>query len=138
MDIEITAEEKQKYLLVQSRGEAQTKESLIEHCDRIKDEILEHDCDRILINEPETKFSKNITDYFEVVKSYVENWPKEMKKLKIAAVVAPEYREFAETWETLCVSRGYPYHAFTSLSEGKRWLLQEGVREAAPAAAGGK
>ena len=125
MDITVAAVAKRKYLLIEPKGMAQTREDLILHCKLIQEEILKHECDKILINEPNTLFSLEITDYFELIKNYVDNSPPEIKSLKIAAVVAPAYKQVADTWESLCSSHGYLYYTFTCLEEAKAWLLED-------------
>jgi hypothetical protein len=37
--------------------------------------------------------------------------------------VAPQYKEMADTWETLCISRKLNNCAFTSLEKAEKWLL---------------
>ena len=125
MNLTIAAVDKKKYLLIEPKGMAQTKEELFLHCELIQQEILKHDCDKILINEPGTRFSLEITDYFELIKNYVDNSPPEIKSLKIAAVVAPAYKQVADTWESLCTSHGFLYYTFTCLDDAKAWLLED-------------
>ncbi len=125
MNITVTSANQSEYLLLESKGMAVSKEDLIKHCELVFKEILKHNCDKILINEPHTDFSLELTDYFDLVRNYVSTLPPETRKLKIAAVVAPQYREVAETWESLCVSRGFTYFAFICFDKAKEWLLTE-------------
>ncbi len=125
MNLTITSAEKNQYLLVESKGSAINKEGLIHHCQLVFEEIARHDCGKILINEPDTNFSLELTDYFDLVRGYVDTLPPETRKLKIAAVVASQYKEVADTWETLCLSRGFKYFAFTCFDKAEEWLLKE-------------
>lgn len=125
MSITIDAVDKQEYLLIQPKGQARSRDELMQYCHRIQEEILKHDCDRILINEPTTHFSLEITDYFELIKNYVENSPPEVRALKIAAVVAPAYKQVADTWESLCESHGFRYYTFTDFDDARMWLLED-------------
>lgn len=125
MNIIITSADKKEYLLVESKGMAVSKEDLILHCQLVFKEILKYNCNKILINEPDTIFSLEITHYFELIKNYVDTLPPETRKLKIAAVVAPKYKAVAETWETLCGTRGFNYFAFTSFDKAEDWLLRD-------------
>ena len=123
MDITITSQNKDEYLLLESRGSIQTKEELFMHSHMVYEEIRKYGAKKILINEPETHFPVELFPYFGLVKEYTDNFPPEIRALKIAIVVADEYKEVAETWETLCVSRGLQYFAFTSFEEASEWLL---------------
>ena len=123
MNITITSQNKKEYLLIESKGLIKTKEDLFMHSRMINDEIMKHDSKKILINEPETHFPLELFPYFGLVKEYVDNFPPEIRFLKIAIVVSDEYKEVADSWETLCVSRGLQYFAFTSFQEASDWLL---------------
>lgn len=122
MNITITSQNKEEYLLIESKGDVETKEDLIRHCDLVFEEISKYDAKKILIYEPETTFPLEIYPYFDLVKHYTETFPPDIKSLKIAAVLAKEFREIAETWETLCVSRGFDYFVFTSFQEAENWI----------------
>lgn len=125
MDITITSENKKEYLLIESKGILKTSDDLLKHAELIYAEIIKYDCAKILINEPGTSLPLDITQYFSVVKNYRNHFPSEIRELRLAIVVNTDYREVAETWETLCVSRGFQYFAFTSFEEAKNWLLKE-------------
>ena len=60
----------------------------------------------------------------ELTKHYIDNFPPEIRLLKIAVVTSKEFKEVAETWESLCVSRGFRYNAFTSFEEAEDWLIK--------------
>ncbi|HZW69367.1 MAG TPA: hypothetical protein VFF57_00775 [Hanamia sp.] len=38
-------------------------------------------------------------------------------------MVAPEYKQMADAWEMLCISRKLNNCAFTSLEKAEKWLL---------------
>jgi hypothetical protein len=123
MDVTITSQNKQEYLLIESKGFLQTKEDLFMHSQMVYGEIMKHGSQKILINQPETHFPLELFPYFGLVQDYIDNYPAEIRYLKIAIVVADEYKQVAESWESLCVSRGLQYFAFTSLEEASTWLL---------------
>ena len=124
MDITITSQNKDEYLLLESKGSIQTKEELFRHSQLLFDEIMKQGAQRILINDIEMHFPLELFPYFGLVQDYVENYPPEIRSLQIGVVVAEEYKEVAESWETLCVSRGLQFYAFTSLEEASQWLLE--------------
>lgn len=123
MEISITSLKKKDYLLIQTKATIETKEDLLSQSQMIFGEISKNDFKKILIDEPETKFPIDLFPYFDLVKNYVEDFPPEIRQLKIAIVIAKEYKEIADSWETLCVSRGLNYYAFTSFQEAEQWLL---------------
>lgn len=124
MDLTITSQNKEGYLLIESKSSLQSKEDLFRHSQLVFDEIMKHGAQRILINDIETHFPLELSPYFGLVQEYVVNYPPEIRSLQIAIVVAAEYKEVAETWESLCVSRGLLFYAFTSLVEASKWLFE--------------
>jgi hypothetical protein len=123
MNITITSEYKKEYLFIESKGVVETKEDLFRHCDLVFTEINKYDVKKILIYEPETEFPLEIYPYFDLINHYINSFPPEIRLLKIAVVTAEKFKEVAETWESLCVSRGFRYYAFTSLKEAEEWLI---------------
>ena len=124
MELTITSQKKEGYLLIECKGSIQTKEELFRHSQLLFDEIMKQGAQRILINDIEMHFPLELFPYFGLVQDYVENYPPEIRSLQIGVVVAEEYKEVAESWETLCVSRGLQFYAFTSLEEASQWLLE--------------
>lgn len=122
MDITITSTNKEGYLLIESKGSLFTKEDLIKHSEMVLAEIQKHSAKKILIYEPETNFPLELFPYFDLVKEYKESFPPEINQLKIAVVIAEAFKEIGATWETLCISRGFQYVAFTNLEDAEGWL----------------
>lgn len=120
----ITSENKDGYLLIVCKGDIETKEELFKHSQLLFDEIMKHNAKKVLINDLETHLPLELFPYFGLVQEYVENYPPEIRSLIIAIVVAAEYKEVAESWETLCVSRSLSFYAFTSLDEASQWLIE--------------
>lgn len=125
MEISITATEKKDHLLIVTKAILETKENLFEQSQMLYDEIEKHGFKKILIDERETVLPVDLVPYFDLVKKYMDEFPPEIKQLKIATVVAEEYKEFAATWETLCMSRGLNFNGFTSYDKAEEWLLRE-------------
>lgn len=125
MEITITSQAKRDYLFIETKAVLETTEDLINQSQRVFEEISKQHLKRILIDEPETKFPKDLVPYFDLVKNYIEEFPPEISQLKIAIVIAKEYIEIVNSWETICVSRGLNYCAFTSIQEAKKWLLNQ-------------
>ncbi len=123
MEIAITSHKKKEYLLIETKAIIESKEDLITQSKMLYEEIAKYGFKKILIDESESKLPCDLVPYFDLVKNYVEEFPPEIRQLKIATFIAKEYKEFADTWETLCQSRGLNYFAFTSLQEAKKWLL---------------
>jgi hypothetical protein len=123
MNITLTSENKKDYLLIESKGTIENKEELFEHSWSIYNEIARHGAKKILINEPDTHFPLDIFPYFDLVKNYIDNFPPDIRQLKIAIVIAKEYKEISASWESLCLSRGLQYFAFTEFTDAEQWLL---------------
>jgi len=68
---------------------------------------------------------EDIYAFFDLVKGYAEDFPSTIREYKVAVVVAPQYKEMADTWETLCISRKLNNYAFTSLEKAEKWLLDD-------------
>jgi len=124
MNLSITSQNNDGYLLIVCKGDIETKEELFKHSQLLFNEIVKYGAKKILVNDIETHLPLELFPYFGLVQEYVENYPPEIKSLMIAIVVAPEYKEVAESWETLCVARGLSFYAFTSLDEATQWLLE--------------
>ncbi len=123
MNITITSQNKKEYLLIESKGSIETKEDLLEHSQMLYNEIAKHGLQKILINEPETYFPLELFHYFGFVHDYEDNFPPEIRNLKIAIVVSNDYKDVAATWEALCQSRGLQYFAFTSFQDAVTCLF---------------
>lgn len=123
MNITITSQNKKEYLLIESKGSIETKEDLLEHSQMLYNEIARHGLQKILINEPETYFPLELFHYFGLVQDYEDNFPPEIRNLKIAIVVSNDYKDVAATWEALCQSRGLQYFAFTSFQDAVTCLF---------------
>ena len=124
MELTIASQDKGEYLLIECKGSLQTKEELFMHSQLLFDEIMKHGARRVLIDDVETHFPLELFPYFGLVQDYVENYPPEIRSLQIGVVVAEEYKDVAESWEALCVSRGLQFYAFTSFEEAIGWLLE--------------
>lgn len=124
MEHNITSEIKDGYLLIVCKDEIQTQEELSAHSKKLFNQIRKHGAQKVLVNDIETHLPLELFPYFGLVQEYVENYPPEIRSLIIGVVVAPEYKEVAESWETLCVTRGLSFYAFTSLEEASQFLIE--------------
>ncbi|MEO6405054.1 MAG: hypothetical protein ABIY51_16090 [Ferruginibacter sp.] len=123
MNIEVNFKVYPEYLLVESKGEIKNENDLRERCKMIFDGILRHDKNKVLINEPGTRFPKRILMYYNLVDFYIHNFPPHIRSLKIAKVLSEEYKEIGYFWETVCVNHGFRYFAFTSMKDAEKWLV---------------
>lgn len=123
MEITITSQNKTDYLLIETKAVLVTTKDLISQSAMLYEKILKHSLKKILIDESETKLPNDLVPYFDLVKNYVAEFPPEIRQLTIAIVIAKEYKEIANSWETLCASRGLNYCTFTSIQEAEEWLL---------------
>jgi len=124
MNITITSEEKDEYLLIESNGFIENKYDLFEHAEMIYAEIIKYDKKKILINQLGTKFPLELFSYLELANTYGDNFPFELRYLKLAIVVSEPFRKIADFWETACVNRGFQFFSFSSVDEAHYWLIQ--------------
>jgi hypothetical protein len=129
MEISIISHEKKGHLLIVTKAIIENKEGLLAQSQMVYEEIIKHSFKKILVDERETILPNDLVPYFDLVKNYMDNFPPEIRELKIATVVAEEYKEFSDTWETLCMSRGLNFNSFTSYDEAEQWLLSENDSE---------
>lgn len=124
MNLAITSHNKPEYLLIGSRGNVKTEADMKEHCRLLFEEVLKYNCTKVLIDEPKTTFPKDMFVYYNVVNYYLDNFPPEIRSLKVAVVVAEKFKEVGYFWETVCVNKGLQYFAFTSFEEAHNWLIK--------------
>jgi len=96
-----------------------------DHCTLLFDEILKYNNKKVLIDEPGTRFPKDMFIYYDLVNYYLDNFPREIRFLKIAVVIAEEFKEVGRFWETVCVNKGLQYFAFTSFRDADDWLVKK-------------
>ncbi|RZJ29314.1 MAG: hypothetical protein EOO48_07790 [Flavobacterium sp.] len=124
MNIVITAENRDDYLFVVSKGEIESSQELAVHAGMIYEEFMKYAPKKVLIYQLETTFPTELSAYLTLVNHYIENFSNEAISAKVAVVIAEEYKEIGEFWETVCTNRGFLYHSFTDLDKAERWLLK--------------
>jgi len=125
MDIIMTSEDKGDHLMIRSAGTIESKEDLFRHSELVYQHVSKSDQRKILIDAIHTLFPADIAFVYEQVDFFSKNLPEEIRLLKIAIVVAPEFSGFGKFWEIVAESKGYNYHSFISLEKARTWLLQE-------------
>lgn len=95
-----------------------------EHCQLLFTEVLKYDTKKVLIDEPDTRFPTDMFIYYNLVTWYLDNFPPQIRSLKIAVVIAEEFKELGYFWETVCVNKGLQYFAFTNLQDAHNWLVK--------------
>jgi len=125
MNVTIAAQKRDGYLFIESKGTLENIDELMAHSRMIYEEITKHDFKKILVYEPETSLPLDLVPHFKLVQSYIEQYPPDIRELTIAVVVADNYKEVANTWETICQSRGLQYFVFTSLQDAVNCLVEE-------------
>ncbi|HUZ58662.1 MAG TPA: hypothetical protein VMU83_07765 [Hanamia sp.] len=123
MNFTITSQKKEGYLLIESKGIIENMEELIAHSRMVYDEIDKYSFDKILVREPELHLPLDLVPHFNLVKNYTTEFPAEIRKLKIAIVVADTYKEVSASRESICQSRGLQFFAFTSSEDAINCLF---------------
>lgn len=125
MDITITAQNREDYLYVESKGVVASADELVAHADLVYAEFLKHNPQKILIYEMDTEFPPGLSSYLNLVNHYIDNFVPEIRSVKVAVVIQEKFKEIGEFWETVCTNRGFHYHAFTDFDHAEQWLLSE-------------
>ncbi|MEK7225100.1 MAG: hypothetical protein AAB221_05410 [Bacteroidota bacterium] len=124
MNITITSVDRDEYILITSIGVLENRDDLLTHAELIYQEISKYDKHKILIDDIETRFPPNRLYYYDQVHFFGTGFPREIRFLKIAIVLSPEFEEIGKFWETLAVNRGFEYHSFISMAKAHQWLIQ--------------
>lgn len=124
MNFTISSENRPEYLLIESKGHVVSKADLVKHSQLIYEEISKYNNKKILIYEPEMHFPQDLFAYIALVHDYIDNFPPDIRLLKIAIVVSAEYESPAKFWALACQNRGFDYSAFTSIKEANACLVK--------------
>jgi len=110
-------------LIIETSGAIKEK-GWIELTKQLYGEITKHECTRIIINHLKLEFPTDLLEYVDLEKFYAENFPSQIRLLKLAVVVHPKYKEIGDFWETYCHNRGFYYKAFTSMEDARTHIRQ--------------
>src|SRR6478752_9134026 len=116
----VSSESRPGYILIKCSGSMRNVDELRVFSQLIYEEIIKDTHTRILLRN-DVSLPVNPIEYYELVKSYAEDLPDEIRMFKLANVVQPEHHEIIKFWETVCVNRGYNFHGFISEEEGLVW-----------------
>jgi hypothetical protein len=124
MDIKITSQKRKEYLYSKSSGVLNTADDWIKTDALIAAEIINHNANKILVDQQEIIFPKSdsILKTLLAIKSYSDNFPINARKWKIAVVLKPEYKELGRFWETACSNRGYYWNVFYNLNDAIEYI----------------
>lgn len=125
MNVALTSFDKGNYLLIKSAGVLKDAEDLFRHAELVNNEVSKYNQTKILIDDRETRFPLNMIAYYEQVLFFSKTLPEEIRLLKIAIVLLPEFEEFGKFWETVSVNRGFRFFSFTDMEEAYRWLMEK-------------
>lgn len=124
MPYQLLAETKEEYLLIKSTGSLGNLEELRAHSNDTYAVVAKHPFTQVMLLNNTMHYIVDLIPYYELVSFYSEDFPVEVRRLKVALVVAPQYDELGKFWETLCVNRGYNFHSFISEAEALNWLTR--------------
>jgi len=125
MDLKITTENRQEYLYIECKGEVTSADELIEQSNRVYEEFLKHNPQKMLVYEMEMDFPSGLAAYLNLVNHYADNFVPEAKSAQVAVVLKEKYKDIGDFWETVCINRGYRYQTFTDFDRAEKWLLSE-------------
>lgn len=120
----ITAENNTEYLLIRSTGNLEDESDLFMHAGLVYDEFKKYNNKRIILDALATEFPSDLFAYYDLVQFYIEKLPPEIRQLKLACVISPEYSNVGKFWQTVSNNRGFKYRAFTSVREAEEWVME--------------
>lgn len=121
----ITSQNNADYLLIRSVASLKNENDLIQHAILVFDEYKKYGNKKVVLDGLETGFPSDLFPYYDLVQFYIEKFPPEVREIKLACVISPEYTRIGKFWETTSNNRGFRYRAFTSLREAEEWIMEE-------------
>ena len=121
----ITSQNNVDYLLIRSVAILKNENDLIRHAMLVFDEYKKYDNKKVVLDGLATDFPSDLFSYYDLVQFYIEKFPPEVREIKLACIISPEYARIGKFWETTSNNRGFKYRAFTSLREAEEWLMDE-------------
>ena len=110
------------YLCLNCTGEINNTEQLLAFAADVYEEIEKYGDRKILTNMETMVIPLSITSYYNLVESYMNDYPPSNHLLKIAVVMSEEYKEQGSFWEAVCMNRGFEYLSFNNKNEAENWL----------------
>lgn len=120
----ITSENNADYLLIRSVASLKNEEDLIKHAMLVFDEYKKYDNKKVVLDGLATAFPSDLFPYYDLVQFYIEKFPPDIREIKLACIISPEYTRIGKFWETVSNNRGFQYRAFTSLREAEEWIME--------------
>ena|SRR5687767_3996257 len=124
MSFTITSTNKDDHLFLLSTGVVEDRHDVIKHAEAVYAEVMKYDQKKILIDDRGTSWPTDLFSYYEQIEFFSQNFPPDIRLLKIAIVLPSETEEIGKFWETVCVNKGFNYHSFSSVEEAYQWLTK--------------
>jgi len=119
----LTSQNNADYLLIRSEASLKDEHDLIQHALLVYDEYKKYENHKVILDGLATRFPSDLFPYYDLVQFYIEKFPPEIRKIKLACIISPEYSRIGKFWETASNNRGFKYRAFTSLREAEEWMM---------------
>jgi len=121
--MDITSQNNDDYLLIRSEAILKDENDLIQHAMLVFEEYKKYDNKKVILDGLETHFPSDLFPYYDLVQFYIEKFPPEVREIKLACIISPEYSRIGKFWETASNNRGFNYRAFTSLRDAEEWMM---------------
>ena len=124
MNFKLSSSKKADYLVIKASGE------IVDIADwkmlnkLYYDEFVKHDAKKVVIDEMEMEmtFPLGLINLCELVDSYSEELPIEIRRVKLAVAVDSKHKSTADFWETYAHNRGYHYKVFYSMEDALKYM----------------
>lgn len=110
---------KDDILIVETSGEDDGLQEVLDYAEAIIEEGIRQNCTKIICDERKLIYRLSMSDTFELAKNTSLAAP---KIVSTAIITLPEFKEIIEFWETVALNRGLNIKVFFSLEDALNWL----------------
>jgi hypothetical protein len=110
------------YLLIKISGSIADLEEMKLLTRQIYDEVMKYGSKKVVVDQTENQPLDSLVSQIELVEFYSEEFPTEIRHLKIAIVTDSKNKRIAGFWETYAFNRGYPFQVFYSMDDALEFI----------------
>jgi hypothetical protein len=124
MAITISSNLEADYLLIKVSGSIADMKEMMLLTKQIYDEITKYDSRKVVIDQTENQPPNSLVYQANLVDFYSEEFPVEVRHLKLAIVTDIKNKRIADFWETYAHNRGYRFRVFYSMDDARKFISE--------------
>ena len=124
MDLHITSQMLQGYLLITARGMLHTLEEEKKLFGIYYEMAREHGTNNILVDESLLEVPCTLENKMAIVDDYLVSLPFDIRQMKVAWVMMRQYKAVTDFWETYSHNMGFPFKVFYSMWDAVAYMTQ--------------